>query len=122
MGGTSYLIGDTREQVATIPDGSVSLVTCSPPFIALRAYLPADHPDKDKEIGSEPDPASFLDTLLGLTAEWGRVLAPWGSIAIELGDTYSGDVDAFWPRPKCPACRQPMVAGQRGTHYTCKGA
>lgn len=84
-----YLIGDTREQVATIPDGSVSLVATSPPFIALRSYLPADHPMKHAEIGSEPDPATFLDTLLALTAEWGRVLAPWGSIAIELGDTYS---------------------------------
>lgn len=52
--------------------------------------MPADHPDKDREIGSEPDPATFLDTLLALTAEWGRVLAPWGSIAVELGDTYAG--------------------------------
>jgi len=26
-----YLIGDTREQIATIADGSVSLVACSPP-------------------------------------------------------------------------------------------
>jgi hypothetical protein len=86
----TYLLGDTRDMVATIPDGSVSLVACSPPFIALRSYLPADHPMKHAEIGSEPDPATFLDTLLALTAEWGRVLAPWGSIAIELGDTYSG--------------------------------
>jgi site-specific DNA-methyltransferase (adenine-specific) len=94
----TYLLGDTREQVATIPDGSVSLVACSPPFIALRSYLPADHPMKHAEIGSEPDPATFLDTLLALTAEWGRVLAPWGSIAIELGDTYSGNNTAGWER------------------------
>lgn len=85
-----YRIGDTREVVAAIPDGSVSLVATSPPFLALRSYLPADHDAKHAEIGSEPDPATFIDTLLGLTAEWGRVLAPWGSIAIELGDTYSG--------------------------------
>jgi hypothetical protein len=127
-----YLVGDTREQTATIADGSVSLVACSPPFIALRSYLPADHPMKHAEIGSEPDPATFLDTLLALTAEWGRVLAPWGSIAIELGDTYAGGGLGFktgdatwrpnseadgkrwndtptakdgpgWPRPKCLA-------------------
>jgi len=85
-----YRIGDTRTVVADIPDGSVSLVATSPPFIALRSYLPADHPLKHAEIGSEPDPATFVSTLLELTAEWGRVLAPWGSIAIELGDTYSG--------------------------------
>ena len=86
----TYTIGDTRDVIATIPDGSVSLIATSPPFIQLRSYLPADHPDKHAEIGSEPDPATFIDTMLELTAEWGRVLAPWGSIAIELGDTYSG--------------------------------
>ena len=85
-----YRLGDTRDVIATIPDGSVSLVACSPPFLALRSYLPADHPDKHAEIGSEPDPGTFLDTLLALTADWGRVLAPWGSIAIELGDTFAG--------------------------------
>lgn len=85
-----YLVGDVRDRMADIADGSIGLVASSPPFIALRSYLPADHPDKHREIGSEPDPASFLDTLLELTAEWGRVLAPWGSIAIELGDTYAG--------------------------------
>jgi hypothetical protein len=68
----------------------VDLVLTSPPFLALRSYLPADHPDKAKEIGSEPTPAAFLDTLLALTAEWRRVLAPHGSICVELGDTYSG--------------------------------
>jgi DNA modification methylase len=85
-----YRVGDTRDVIATIPAGSVSLVACSPPFLALRSYLPADHPDKHAEIGSEPDPGTFLDTLLALTADWGRVLAPWGSIAIELGDTFAG--------------------------------
>ena len=85
-----YIIGDTRDVLATLPDGSIDLVMTSPPFLALRSYLPADHPDKHREIGSEPDPATFLDTLLLLTAEWGRVLAPHGSICVELGDTYSG--------------------------------
>ena len=85
-----YRVGNTRDLCAALPDGSVHLVATSPPFLALRSYLPADHEHKHAEIGSEPDPATFLDTLLGLTAEWGRVLAPWGSIAIELGDTYSG--------------------------------
>lgn len=85
-----YVTGDVRDCLATTPDGSIDLVLTSPPFLALRSYLPADHPDKHREIGSEPDPASFLDTLLLLTAEWRRVLAPHGSICVELGDTYSG--------------------------------
>lgn len=87
---STYIIGDVRVCLAAIPDGSIDLVMTSPPFLGLRSYLPADHPDKHREIGSEPDPATFLDTLLLLTAEWGRVLAPHGSICVELGDTYSG--------------------------------
>lgn len=84
------LIGDVFARLAEIPDGTVDLVVTSPPFLALRSYLPADHPDKALEIGSEATPADFLDTLLALSAEWGRVLAPHGSICVELGDTYAG--------------------------------
>lgn len=85
-----YRIGDVRDRLAEIPDGTIDLIVTSPPFLALRSYLPADHPDKHREIGSEATPADFLDTLLGLSAEWGRVLAPHGSLCVELGDTYSG--------------------------------
>lgn len=83
-----YRVGDVRDVMATVADASIALVATSPPFLALRSYLPADHPDKWREIGSESTPAAYLDTLLELTAEWGRVLAPWGSIAVELGDSY----------------------------------
>jgi len=111
MTGIDYRIGDTRDVTATIPTGSVSLVATSPPFLALRSYLPADHPDKHAEIGSEPDPATFIDTLLGLTAEWGRVLAPWGSIAIELGDTYTGAGGYGNPDSLNPAYGGPKTEG-----------
>lgn len=67
MSTARYLIGDVFDHMAEIPDGSVDLVVTSPPFLALRSYLPADHPDKEKEIGSETTPAAFLDTLLALT-------------------------------------------------------
>jgi site-specific DNA-methyltransferase (adenine-specific) len=86
----TYHIGDTLELARKLPDASVDLIVTSPPFLALRSYLPADHPDKHREIGSEATPADFLDTLLGLTGEWLRVLAPHGSICVELGDTYAG--------------------------------
>lgn len=86
----SYLVGDVFDRLAGIPDDSIDLIVTSPPFLALRSYLPDGHPDKAKEIGSEPTPAAFLDTLLDLTDEWGRVLAPHGSLCVELGDTYAG--------------------------------
>ena len=85
-----YLVGDVFDKMKELPDSSVDLVLTSPPFLALRSYLPADHPDKTKEIGSEATPAEFVDTLLRLTAEWRRLLAPHGSLCVELGDTFSG--------------------------------
>jgi hypothetical protein len=85
-----YLVADVFDGLATIDDGSVDVCISSPPFLALRSYLPSDHPDKAKEIGSEATPAEFIDVLLKVTAELRRVLAPHGSIAIELGDTYAG--------------------------------
>jgi site-specific DNA-methyltransferase (adenine-specific) len=128
-----YRVGDVRTVLPTVADGSVSLVATSPPFVSLRSYLPDDHPHKADEIGNEPDPVTFVDTLLGLTAEFGRVLAPWGSIAVELGDTYSGSGGAggdytdggiragqrkykaqrkrgTWPRPKSLALAPQLYA------------
>jgi hypothetical protein len=86
----TWHVGDTREVLRTLPDASVDLVMTSPPFLALRSYLPADHPDKALEIGSEGTPGAFLDVLLDVTEELARVLAPHGSLVVELGDTYSG--------------------------------
>src|SRR5690606_32035431 len=85
-----FIVADVFDGLASIEDGTVDLVVTSPPFLALRSYLPADHPDKDKEIGSEPTPAAFIDVMLAVTAELRRVLAPHGSICVELGDTYAG--------------------------------
>lgn len=85
-----YHVGDVREAMTLLDTGSVGLVVTSPPFLALRSYLPEDHVDKHREIGSEATPAAFLDTMLALTADWRRIVADWGSIAVELGDTMSG--------------------------------
>jgi site-specific DNA-methyltransferase (adenine-specific) len=85
-----YIVGDVLEVLRSMPDASVDLALSSPPFLALRSYLPADHPDKAKEIGSEPTPGAFIDTLLDVVEECRRVLAPHGSLCFELGDTYAG--------------------------------
>jgi DNA modification methylase len=85
-----FVVGDALEVMGTMPEGSVDLVLTSFPFLALRSYLPADHPDKHREIGSEATPEAYIDVLLDLTEEFARVLAPHGSICVELGDTYSG--------------------------------
>lgn len=87
-----YLVGDVFDRVAELRRRRVrvALVLCSPPFLALRSYLPDGHPLKASEIGSEATPAAFIDVMLALVALLADVLEPWGSIAFELGDTYAG--------------------------------
>lgn len=84
-----YLVGDVFDGLGTLDDRSVDLVLTSPPFLALRSYLPAGHPDKGREIGSERTPADYLDAMLDVVEACARVLAPHGSLVFELGDTYA---------------------------------
>lgn len=81
----THLVGDALTLMRSLPDASVDAVIGSPPFLALRNYN-----DLPGQWGSEPDPASFLANLLTLALETRRVLTPTGSLAFELGDSYSG--------------------------------
>lgn len=85
-----WIIDDALTGLQSLPDESVDLVLTSPPFLALRSYLPEDHPSKHLEMGSEATPGEFVDALVRVVEECRRVLAPHGSIGIELGDTYGG--------------------------------
>jgi hypothetical protein len=87
---STYHTGDVLATLAKLEPGSVDLVLTSPPFLALRSYLPADHPDKALEGGQERTPGEFIDWLLDVVEACDRVLAPHGSMAIELGDTFAG--------------------------------
>jgi site-specific DNA-methyltransferase (adenine-specific) len=86
----TWITGDTLTVLQRMPDNSVDLVMTSPPFLALRSYLPDDDPAKVHEIGQEPTPGEFIDALVEIIEELRRVVAPHGSICVELGDTYCG--------------------------------
>lgn len=90
MSQATWYTGDALDVMRTFPDASVDLVITSPPFLALRSYLPADHPDKAREMGNEATPGEFVDALMLIVEESRRVLAPHGSLCIELGDTFAG--------------------------------
>ena len=64
MSEATYIVGDVFDVMATLPDSSVDLVLTSPPFLALRSYLPADHPDKGKEIVWAPAPFRVIMSVL----------------------------------------------------------
>ena len=98
----TFHVGDVLDVLRSMPANSVDLVLSSPPFLALRSYLPADHPDKGKEIGSEPTPGEFVDTILDVIEACDRVLTPHGTLVFEFGDTYAGsgggggDLEGGW--------------------------
>jgi DNA modification methylase len=72
-----------------LPDASVDLIVTSPPYWALRSYTDAGE-HYDGQIGAEPTPAAYIDSLIDCTREWMRVLKPTGSMWINLGDKYAG--------------------------------
>lgn len=81
--------GDARH--LPLPDGSVDLIVTSPPYWALRSYTDGGQ-HYEGQIGAEPTPGEYVDNLIACTREWMRVLKPYGSIWINLGDKYaSGD-------------------------------
>ena len=72
-----------------LADNSVDLVVTSPPYFALRSYQDGGE-HYDGQIGDEPTPAEFVDSLLEVTRECVRVLKPSGSLWVNLGDKYAG--------------------------------
>ena len=85
-GRVTVLQGDAAH--LPLPDASVDLLMCSPPYFGLRSYTDGGEV-YDGQIGSEATPREFIDALLTCTREWVRVLKPSGSIFVNLGDKYS---------------------------------
>ncbi len=83
-------IGDVFEVVAGLEPGSVQSIITSPPYWRKRAYLPAEHPEKSKELGQEDSPGEFLANLLRLMDLLWEVLADDGTFWVNLGDTAAG--------------------------------
>jgi len=86
--------GDVREVLRRMAaDGvKVNTIVTSPPYWGLRSYLPADHPDKKHEIGSEKTFAEFLAKMVDVFELCREVLADDGTMWVNMGDSYaSGD-------------------------------
>lgn len=67
---------------------SVDLVITSPPYFNLRGYT--DNGEVyDGQIGNEPTPEQYVNSLLDVMSECVRVLKDEGSIWVNLGDKYN---------------------------------
>lgn len=83
--------GDCRDLMrAMIADGArVQTIVTSPPYWGLRSYLSDGHPDKHREIGSEPTLREFIDTLVEVFDLAREMLADDGTLWLNMGDAYA---------------------------------
>ena len=87
-GNHQVIVGDCMTELAKLPANHFHACMTSPPYFALRSYLPAGHADKDKEIGSEPTPDEFIATMVEVFRGVKRVLRDDGFLWVNLGDSY----------------------------------
>ena len=76
------LNGDGRR--LPLADEIVQCVITSPPYWGLRDY------GVDGQLGSEATPAEFVENLVAVFREVGRVLRDDGTVWLNLGDSYAG--------------------------------
>ena len=65
-----------------LSDGAVDLVVTSPPYWLKRDYGLAG------QIGQEATAQEYIANLIACMKEWKRILPAWGSIFLNIGDTY----------------------------------
>ncbi len=78
------IIGDCRETLAQVPDGSVQCCVTSPPYWNLRDY------GVEGQIGLEADPGEYVEHLVVAFREVRRALSASGTLWLNLGDCYAG--------------------------------
>ena len=92
--GVTLLQGDCKSVMASLPEKHFQMCVTSPPYFALRSYLPVDHPDKPLEIGSETSIEAFVATMVAVFRGVWRVLRDDGVVFINLGDSYSAGTNS----------------------------
>jgi len=83
---SGHYIGDCRELLKQLPDACVQTCITSPPYWGLRDYGHAD------QIGLEPTPDEYVANMVGVFREVHRALKPDGTLWLNLGDSYTGNV------------------------------
>lgn len=85
--GVELYQGDSRVVLSQFPANSFDAIIGSPPHWTKLSYLPEDSPLKDQEIGLEPDPNTYLDTMGQVYAECFRLAVPCGALVVDMTDT-----------------------------------
>jgi DNA modification methylase len=76
-------LGDCRAVMAEMEPESVNCVVTSPPYWGLRDY------GTDGQLGLEPTPEAYVESMVAVFREVRRVLRSDGTVWLNLGDTFS---------------------------------
>jgi site-specific DNA-methyltransferase (adenine-specific) len=79
----AVLIGDALERLRELADESIDCVITSPPYFGLRDY------GVDGQLGQEDEVEGWVENVRAVCRQLHRVLAPHGSLWLNLGDAYS---------------------------------
>lgn len=107
----AYTCGDSLKSLKKMPDQSVQLIVCSPPYYALRDY------NVDGQIGMEKTPSLYVARLVRIFRECRRVLRDDGIMFVNIGDTYhvkkgqAGGVDRMQPARRHFRTNRPNLPG-----------
>lgn len=77
--------GDVLDVLRAMPEASVDCCITSPPYFGLRDY------GVEGQIGLEDTPEAFVGRLVDVFAEVRRVLAPYGTCWVNMGDSYAAN-------------------------------
>lgn len=110
LGKAEVIRADSRS--LPLADDTVDLVVTSPPYFALRSYQDGGE-HYENQIGGEPTPAEYVQSLIEVTAECLRVMKPTGSLWINLGDKYS----TYESRPGRGGTHDWAMKSQRSQRY-----
>ena len=100
----TILVGDALERLRQLPDECVDTIVTSPPYFNLRDYHVAG------QLGQEAHVDEWVAGLRDVARECQRVLAPHGSLWLNLGDSYSAG-DRFGAPRKSLLMGPERVAG-----------
>lgn len=76
------IAGRAEEVLESLPSGVFDCCVTSPPYWSKRRY------EGHSSLGNEATWRSYVESLVGIFREVGRVLKPTGSLWINVGDTY----------------------------------
>jgi len=101
------LCGDSRQELAALPAGSVHACVTSPPYFGLRDYGVAG------QLGLETTPEEYVDAMVAVFREVRRVLRDDGTLWLNLGDSYAAGGQNSGSRPEDLTGKQRSNAGCR---------